>query len=74
MNCAVCHYRDKSDKKLGPGLKALFKNRELPQSHRPVAAGNLRAQIGKGSAAMPAFGSGLSAAEISNLLACLKTL
>ena len=74
MNCAVCHYRDKSDKKLGPGLKALFKNRELPQSHRPVAEVNLRAQIGKGSAALPAFGSGLSAAEISNLLAYLKTL
>ena len=74
MNCAVCHYRDKSDKKLGPGLKALLKNRELPQSHRPVTEANVRAQIGKGSAAMPAFGNKLSAAEISNLLAYLKTL
>jgi len=70
----VCHYPDKADKKLGPGLKALFKSRELPQSPRPVAEVNLRAQIGKGSAAMPAFGSRLSAAEISNLLAYLKTL
>jgi mono/diheme cytochrome c family protein len=35
---------------------------------------NLRAQIGKGSAAMPAFGNRLSAAEISNLLPYLKTL
>jgi mono/diheme cytochrome c family protein len=55
-------------------LKALLKNKELPQSYRPVTEVNLRAQIGKGSAAMPAFGSGLSAAEISNLLAYLKTL
>ena len=62
----MCHYPDKADKKLGPGLKALFKNRELPQSHRPVTEVNLRAQIEKDSATMPAFGNKLSAAEIGN--------
>ena len=55
-------------------MKALLKNKELPQSHRPVAEANVRTQIEKGSAALPAFGSRLSAAEISNLLAYLKTL
>ena len=35
-NCNMCHFPDKAEKKMGPGLKDLFKNKELPQSHRPV--------------------------------------
>ena len=73
-NCNMCHFPDKADKKLGPGLKDLFKNKELPQSHKPVTEAIIREQIEKGSKAMPAFGKKLSAAEMDALMTYLKTL
>ena len=75
-NCTLCHYADKTDKKIGPGLKGLLKNKELPASHKPATEANVRAQIESGNAAkgMPAFGANLSKAEIDSLIAYLKTL
>jgi mono/diheme cytochrome c family protein len=73
-NCNMCHFPDKADKKLGPGLKDLFKNKELPQSHKPVTEAIVREQIEKGSKAMPAFGKKLSAADMDALITYLKTL
>ncbi len=73
-NCNMCHFPDKADKKLGPGLKDLFKNKELPQSHKPATEPNVREQIEKGSKAMPAFGKKLAAEDIDALMAYLKTL
>ncbi|MGH9425047.1 MAG: c-type cytochrome [Terriglobia bacterium] len=73
-NCNMCHFPDKADKKLGPGLKDLFKNKDLPQSHKPATDANVREQIEKGSKAMPGFGKKLSPAEIDALMDYLKTL
>ncbi|MBZ5513686.1 MAG: cytochrome c [Acidobacteriia bacterium] len=73
-NCNMCHYPDKTDKKLGPGLKGLFKNKELPQSHKPATDAAVREQIENGSKTMPGFGKKLSAEEIGSLIAYLKTL
>lgn len=78
-NCAMCHFADKPDKKFGPGLKDLFKNKDLPQSHQPATESNILEQIEKGSPGakpmpMPAFGNKLTPTEIENLLAYLKTL
>jgi mono/diheme cytochrome c family protein len=73
-NCNMCHYPDKADKKLGPGLKDLFKNKELPESHRSVSDAVVRDQIENGSKKMPGFGKKLSSDDIDNLMAYLKTL
>jgi len=75
-NCVLCHNADKAEKKIGPGLKGVFKNKELPASHQPATEANGRAQIENGSLAkgMPAFGAKLSKAEIDSLIAYLKTL
>lgn len=73
-NCNMCHFPDKTDKKIGPGLKDLFKNKELPQSHKETTETNVREQIEKGSKAMPAFAKKLTLVEMENLLAYLKTL
>lgn len=73
-NCTMCHFPDKADKKLGPGLKALFKNKELPQSRKPVTEAAIREQVEKGSKAMPGFGKKLSAEDIDKLMEYLKTL
>lgn len=73
-NCNMCHFADKTDKKIAPGLKDLFKNKELPQSHKPATEANVREQIEKGSKVMPAFGNKLTPTEIDDLLEYLKTL
>ena len=75
-NCALCHNANKAEKKIGPGLKALLQNKELPASHRPATEANVRSQIESGNVAkgMPAFGAKLSQAEIDSLMAYLKTL
>jgi mono/diheme cytochrome c family protein len=75
-NCALCHNADSTVKKIGPGLKGLLKNKELPASHKPATDANVRAQIKNGNAAkgMPAFGSKFSKTEIDGLIAYLKTL
>ena len=73
-NCNMCHFPDKADKKMGPGLKDLFKNKELPQSHKPVKTATIRQQIEKGSKAMPGFAGKLKPEELDNLMAYLKTL
>ena len=77
--CAMCHLPDDTKAKFGPGLKGVFKNKELPASHKPVTDANVREQIEKGSPEakpmpMPAFSEKLSSEEIQNLLAYLKTL
>lgn len=78
-NCNMCHYPDKAEVKFGPGLKGLFKNKELPASHRPVTESNVRAQIMKGSPdakpmPMPAFKDKLKAQQVESLIQYLKTL
>ncbi len=78
-NCAICHRADDTKGKIGPGLIGLFKNKELPNSHKPATESNIREQIEKGMPnakpmPMPAFGEKLSLKEIQDLLAYLKTL
>lgn len=73
-NCNMCHYPDKTDQKLGPGLKDLFKNKELPQSHKPATEAVVREQIEKGSKTMPGFSKKLTSEEIDSLMMYLKTL
>lgn len=79
QNCTMCHYADQTKNKIGPGLKGVMKNKELPYSHRPATEANVREQIEKGNAQgkpmpMPPFGGKLSATEMNNLIAYLKTL
>jgi len=73
-HCNMCHFPDKADKKMGPGLKDLLKNTELPLSKKPASVEVVREQINKGSKAMPAFGKKLSAKEMDALMEYLKTL
>lgn len=78
-NCNMCHNPDSTETKIGPGLKGLFKNKELPASHMPATVDAVRAQIEKGNPnakpmPMPAFADKLNKGDIENLLAYLKTL
>ena len=78
-NCAMCHYADQTNTKIGPGLKGILKNKELPFSHKPATVTNVREQIEKGNPdakpmPMPPFGSKFSAKQLANLMAYLQTL
>jgi len=72
-NCSVCHNADSDEKKIGPGLKGLFKHDKLANGKK-VTEANVRAQIDQGGGGMPAYADMLTAEEKTDLLAYLKTL
>ena len=71
--CSVCHNADSTEKKLGPGLKGLFKAEKMANGKAPTEA-NVQAKIDEGGGGMPAYKDMLSAEEKANLMAYLKTL
>ncbi len=78
-NCGMCHFADKTDNKMGPGLKGLFKNKLLPSSHTPATEENVREQILKGNPhgkpmPMPGFAEKLKPEQVDSLIEYLKTL
>jgi len=73
QNCADCHYADKAENKIGPGLKGLFKREKLPVSGRPVTDANVRKQVKTPFQNMPAFGE-LPEGDMDSLMAFLNTL
>jgi len=71
--CSSCHYAEKEDKKIGPGLKNLLKNETLPHSGRLASVENVKQQLIKPILMMPAF-TNLSKQELVDLFAYLETL
>lgn len=71
--CAVCHNVDSDQKKVGPGLKALFKKDKMANGKKPTE-GNVLTKIEDGGNGMPAYKDMLSAPEKADILAYLKTL
>lgn len=72
-NCAVCHNPDSEEKKIGPGLKGLFKHDKL-KNGKKVTEANVRAVINAGGNGMPPYSDMLSDDERTNVIAYLKTL
>jgi cytochrome c len=73
QQCGVCHNADSEEKKMGPGLKGLFKKDKLTNGKKPTEA-NIRAKVDEGGNGMPAYKDMLSDAEKDDLVAYLKTL
>jgi len=71
--CAVCHSADTDEKKMGPGLKGLFKKDKLTSGKKPSDA-TVLAKINEGGNGMPPYKDTLSDAEKDDLIAYLKTL
>lgn len=72
-SCALCHYTDSNETKIGPGLKGLFKQQKLPFSGKPVSEDSVRQQLKAPVENMPAFAN-LEDAQVDALLAYLKSL
>jgi cytochrome c len=71
--CSVCHNADSEEKKMGPGLKGLFK-RDKMNDGKKVTEANIRTRIDEGGNGMPAYKELLSDEEKDDLVAYLKTL
>ncbi len=71
--CGVCHNTDSDEKKIGPGLKGLFKKDKLINGKKPTEA-NVRAIINAGGNGMPSYADMLSDEERNDIIAYLKTL
>ena len=71
--CGVCHNPDSDEKKMGPGLKGLFKKDKMSNGKKPTDA-NVRTRIDEGGSGMPAYKDMLSDSEKDDLIAYLKTL
>jgi cytochrome c len=73
QQCGVCHNADSNEKKMGPGLKGLFKADKMANGKKPTEA-NVRAKVDEGGNGMPSYKEMLSDDEKNDLIAYLKTL
>src|SRR5947209_19999435 len=71
--CAVCHNADSDEKKMGPGLKGLYKKDKLTSGKKPTDA-TVTQKINEGGNGMPAYKDMLSDQEKTDLVAYLHTL
>lgn len=71
--CGICHHPASSEKKIGPGLKGIYKRGKF-EDGKKVDDQTMRAWIEKGGKDMPAFEETLTREEITALLAYLRTL
>jgi mono/diheme cytochrome c family protein len=72
-NCSVCHNSDSTERKMGPGLKGLFKHDKLANG-KDVNEGNVTGVINEGGNGMPPFADVLTKAEKDDVIAFLKSL
>ncbi len=70
--CSVCHTTTE-EKKMGPGLKGLFKKAKLSNGKK-VTEDTVRAVINEGGNGMPPYEEMLTADEKNHVIAYLKTL
>ena len=72
--CALCHNADSDVKKIGPGLKGLSKRGTFSVNNNKVTTESLRTWIENGDSLMPPFKEVLEPAQISDVVAYVKTL
>ncbi|NIM91546.1 MAG: c-type cytochrome [Candidatus Aminicenantes bacterium] len=71
--CSGCHFSDKEENKIGPGLKNILKKTKLPSTGKPANIKNIWKQLKNPFLSMPAFPS-LSEQELADLQAYLESL
>jgi len=71
--CAFCHDARSNTTIVGPGLKGLLKNKNLPISKRPATPESIRNQLKEPFNKMPPFNN-LTEEEVGDVIAFLNTL
>lgn len=72
-NCAICHHSASTAKKIGPGLKGIYKRDKFADG-KAVSDENMRVWIEDGGKDMPQFKNTLKPQQILDLIAYMKTL
>ena len=72
--CAMCHFADSDQKKIGPGLKGLSKRGTFSVNGNKVTTESLKTWIENGDALMPGMKDSLEPAQIKDVVAYVKTL
>lgn len=72
-SCSMCHYPDKTEPKVGPGLKGLFQKDQMSVSGWEVTDDNIRKQLTAPFDNMPAFPD-QTEQEVQAIIAYLRSL
>jgi mono/diheme cytochrome c family protein len=71
--CEICHFSDSDVKKVGPGLKGIFKRGKFANGGK-VDDASMEKWVINGGKDMPPFKQVLSGNQIQDLISYLKTL
>src|SRR5438874_9482064 len=74
QKCAMCHFADKEEKKIGPGLKGISKRGTFTVNGNKVTTESLTKWIENGDSQMPGMKDSLEPAQIKDVVAYVKTL
>jgi len=72
--CAMCHFADSDQKKIGPGLKGISKRGTFTVNGKKVTTESLKTWIENGDSQMPGMKDSLEPAQIKDVVAYVKTL
>lgn len=72
-NCGICHYSANTAKKIGPGLKGIYKRGKFADGKK-VDDANMQEWILKGGVDMPSFEGALTEGQMRDLIAYLRIL
>ena len=72
--CGLCHSADSDVKKIGPGLKGIFKRGTFTINTNKVTDQSLKLWIETGDALMQPFKDVLNANQIKDVVAYVRTL
>lgn len=74
QKCAICHFADNDQKKIGPGLKGISKRGTFTVNGNKVTTDSLTKWIENGDSQMPGMKDVLEPAQIKDVVAYVKTL
>ena len=72
--CAMCHFADSDQKKIGPGLKGISKRGTFSVNGNKVTTESLKTWIENGDSLMPGMKDVLEPAQINDVVAYVRTL
>ena len=74
QKCAMCHFADSDQKKIGPGLKGLAKRGTFSVNGNKITDESLKTWIENGDQLMPPFKEVLEPGQSKDVIAYVKTL
>lgn len=72
--CALCHFAESDQKKIGPGLRGISKRGTFTVNGNKVTNESLKTWIENGDSLMPPFKEVLEPSQIKDVVAYVKTL